>query len=153
MHHEFEELTPVDVVADSPDTLTFPADQAPQPRFLPDQDDVGALFILAARDRLPSAPPAMQLLFGVGSSDGRRITLKTVPLDMQQKAAGDRLTRVDSAGWQRPRLLPMLNAAANGGDSLALHAYAILRSSTAEGSARWYVMHVASPIAPERVPQ
>jgi hypothetical protein len=154
VHHEFETVPPLDRVSTAGSALTVRADSAPQPIFLPDNDDIGSLFVLAGRNgTLDLRRQAMRVFLAIGAAGGESVTLTITPLDARVQPAGDRLFRVDSAGWVQASLRARVDEAIrNGAAPDRLIAYVALRLDTADGGSRWYLARVGSPFThrPER---
>jgi hypothetical protein len=150
VHHEFEEVQPSDSASAAGSALTVPAHAAPQPVFLPDDDDIALLFVLAGRDGTPAVRQELVHLFlAIGSVDGPSVKLITTPLDASVQPAGDRMFRIASAGWEQPRLRALVDQAVrNGVAPQAAIAYVALRLDTADRGSRWYLARLGSPFTP-----
>jgi hypothetical protein len=150
VHHEFEEVHPVDSPGVAGSELTVPAHAAPQPVFLPDNDDVALLFVLAGRNGAPTVRQDLVHLFlAIGSAEGQSVKLATTPLDLSVQPVGDRLFRIASAGWEQSRLRALVDEAVrNGIAPRAVIAYVALKLDTADGGSRWYLARMGSPFTP-----
>jgi hypothetical protein len=154
VHHELDEVPAIDRLSAAGSTLTVPASMAPQPVFLPDNDDIGSLFVLAERDGpLQISVSVVHLFLAIGSADGQSVKLTATPLDVSVQPAGDRLFRIGSVEWKQARVRALVDEAVrNGVAGDALIAYVAVRLDTAGRGSRWYLARVGSPftLRPER---